>query len=104
MSQPSLKDLQEKLRSLGATEKAETAEPVAIEPQSRTFKKVMFGAGIDEEIETKPFIQPENPPFTDPERFTIGSTAGISKRCHTRVGHDLQRSRLTKNAPITKRL
>jgi len=48
-----LKDLQEKLRSLGATEEAETAEVVAIEPQDRTFQKVMFGAGIEEEIETR---------------------------------------------------
>jgi len=49
-----LKDLQEKLRSLGATEEAETAEPVAMGPQSRTFKRVMFGDGIEEEIEVGP--------------------------------------------------
>jgi len=68
-----LKDLQEKLRSLGATEEAETAEPVAIEPPSRTFKKVMFGASIEEEIETTPFVQPENPEFTNPKTFVIGT-------------------------------
>ena len=70
MSDQGLKDLQEKLRALGATGEGETAELQPTEPQSRTFKKVTFGAGIEEEIETTPFIQPTNRPYTDPEKFT----------------------------------